>query len=103
MVFTKPEFAGFFCLVFAVYWWLPKQRWRNLWVLGASFYFYMSWSKWLILLLVGSTSVDYVVALLLERQPSPSRRKLLVLLSITINLGLLAFFKYTIFALDTTR
>ncbi len=103
MNFIKPEFIGFLFLVLVVYWNLPRHRWRLLWLLGASCFFYMSWNPWFILLIIASTSVDYLVALYLERIQSQARRKLLVALSVTINLGILAFFKYTVFALDTTR
>jgi alginate O-acetyltransferase complex protein AlgI len=89
--------------VFAVYWLLPRHRWRMLWLLAASFYFYMSWNPWLILLILFSASVDYCVALYLERVSTPRLRKLLVILSISTNLGLLAYFKYTNFFLATVH
>ncbi len=112
MEFIKAEFIGFFILVLFVYWNLPRHRWRLLWLLLASCYFYMSWNTWFLLLIFGSTSVDYLVALYLDRlTPQPGdpssgvrwRRKLLVLLSITINLAILCFFKYAVFALGTAQ
>ncbi len=110
MEFIKPAFCGFFFLVLVVYWHLPRHRWRLLWLLGASCWFYMSWNPWFILLIFASTSIDYFVALYLERlavrieNPSYVRkRRLLVSLSVAINLSILAFFKYTVFALDTTQ
>jgi len=103
MELTRPAFAGFFFLVFVVYWSLPRHRWRMLWVLAASCLFYMTWNPLFLLLLFLSTAVDYLVALRLEKTSSVAQRRLLLLLSITLNLGFLAFFKYTLFALDTTR
>jgi alginate O-acetyltransferase complex protein AlgI len=103
MNFTTLSFVGFFAVVFLVYWALPRHRWRMLWLLGASCFFYMSWNPWFILLIFASTSVDYLVALTLEQTASTTRRRLLVLLSVCVNLGILAFFKYTVFMLDTTR
>lgn len=62
MVFPTLPFLGFFLVVFAVYWSLPRHQWRMLWVLGSSCFFYMSWNPWFILLIFASTSVDYLVA-----------------------------------------
>jgi alginate O-acetyltransferase complex protein AlgI len=102
MDFTTPTFAGFFLVVFLVYWALPRHRWRLLWLLGASCAFYMSWNPWFLLLLFASTSVDYLLALRLDRAASPAGRRALVVLSVSANLGVLAFFKYTLFLLDTS-
>jgi alginate O-acetyltransferase complex protein AlgI len=103
MNFVSAAFLGFFAVVFAVYWSLPHHRWRLLWLLGASCLFYMSWNPWFILLLFASTSTDYLVATRLEQASTGTLRRLLVLLSVCVNLGILAFFKYAVFALDTSR
>jgi alginate O-acetyltransferase complex protein AlgI len=102
MQFPTSQFFGFFVLVLTVYWSLPRHRWRMVWLLGASCIFYMSWNPWFITLILFSASVDYVVALQLEKVSSPRWRRLLLTGSIATNLGLLAFFKYTNFFLDTT-
>jgi len=94
MLFATQRFLGFFVVVFAVYWLLPRHRWRMLWLLVASCAFYTSWNPLLILLVLFSASVDYIAALLLEKTESPARRKLILTLSVSTNLSLLAFFKY---------
>lgn len=101
MLFHTFHFLIFFSIVFTVYWVLSGHRLRKLWLLVSSCYFYMSWNPWLISLILLSASVDYVVALRLERVASPTLRRAMVILSISINLGLLLFFKYTNFFLDT--
>jgi alginate O-acetyltransferase complex protein AlgI len=101
MLFPTFSFAGFFAVVFAVYWRLPRQRWRHAWLLLASCVFYMTWNPYLILLILFSASVDYAAALAIERSPAPKLRKVLLVGSISINLGLLAFFKYANFFLDS--
>jgi alginate O-acetyltransferase complex protein AlgI len=101
MLFHEFAFLVFFCVVFPVYWGLRAPRWRLGWLLIASIYFYASWNPWLIGLIIFSASVDYAVALRLECITSPRRRRLLLLLSVGINLGLLAFFKYVNFFLDS--
>jgi alginate O-acetyltransferase complex protein AlgI len=74
-----------------------------LWLTAASAFFYMSWNPWFILLIIGSTSVDYFVALRLPQVENPRGRQWLVALSVSVNLGILAYFKYVAFLLDTTR
>lgn len=103
MLFHSSKFWIFFLLVFTVYWLLPRHRLRMLWLLAASCYFYMSWSPWLILLLLFSTSVDYLAARLIESSQSPRLRQFLLIGSISLNLGLLAYFKYVDFFLQSLR
>ncbi len=102
MQFHTTKFFGFLILVLLVYWALPRHRWRLAWLLGASCFFYMSWNRYLISLILFSASVDYLAALRLEHLKSPRWRRALLLGSISINLGLLAFFKYANFFLDNT-
>jgi alginate O-acetyltransferase complex protein AlgI len=101
MLFPTLEFLGFFLVVFAVYWSLPRHRWRMLWLLVSSCAFYMSWNPLLILLLFASTSVDYFVALRIGGLTAPLRRRLLLTLSVVTNLAILGYFKYTVFGLAT--
>jgi alginate O-acetyltransferase complex protein AlgI len=70
-------------------------------LLAASFFFYASWNKWLALLICVSTALDYLVALGLEKLTSQRWRRLLLLVSLAANLGLLAYFKYANFFLHS--
>jgi len=101
MLFTSLPFLGFFAVVFPVYWAIPRHRWRMGWLLAASCVFYCSWNPWLILLVLFSAAVDYAAALAIERSASERRRRLLLVGSISINLALLAFFKYVNFFLES--
>src|SRR5437879_4577854 len=103
MLFNTLTFVCFFCVVFGVYWGLRSHRWRMVWLLLASCAFYMSWNPWLIALIIFSASVDFVVALQLERIASERRRKGLLILSIGTNLGLLAYLKYANFLMAGTQ
>lgn len=100
MLFHSFQFLVFFSIVFTVYWLLRDHRQRLMWLLGTSCYFYMSWNPWLILLILLSAAVDYLVALRLDRVDSQPVRRLLLIGSISANLGLLLYFKYTNFLLD---
>ncbi|WP_020470672.1 MBOAT family O-acyltransferase [Zavarzinella formosa] len=100
MLFVSQQFLNFFAVVFLVYWAIKPHRARMAWLLGASVVFYMSWNPWLILLILFSASVDFLAALALEKQTGQGVRRLILVGSISINLGLLAFFKYANFFLD---
>jgi alginate O-acetyltransferase complex protein AlgI len=103
MLFCSPQFCLFFAVVFAAYWLLPWPRARVYLLLAASFFFYAAWNRWLALLIGASAFLDYLVALGLEAAPSRRTRRLLLALSLTANLGLLAYFKYANFFLDSLR
>ncbi len=103
MFFQSLAFLAFFCLVSLVYWKLQQHRARMVWLLLASCAFYMSWHPLLILLILGSASVDYVVALKLVAVAQPWKRRGLLLFSIGTNLSLLFFFKYTDFLLASSH
>ncbi len=99
MLFCSAQFVLFFLVVFALYWALPWPRVRVWLLLVASFVFYASWSKWLALILGVTTVLDYLIARRLEVSSVPWRRKALLAVSLTVNLGLLCFFKYANFFL----
>ena len=100
MIFTESRFLIFFLIAFSVYWALPRNRPRKVWLLVLSYIFYASWDwrfLWLILL---STVVDYFVGTALEKTESTRPRKWLVALSLLVNLGFLWWFKYFNFFVD---
>src|SRR5262245_19119751 len=103
MLFHSFAFFAFFWVVFAVYWILRQHRHRLAWLLFASCVFYMVWNPWLISLILFSASVDFFMAIQLEHIQSPRARRGLLVLSITTNLSLLAFFKYANFFLDSVH
>ena len=100
MLFHTQQFLFFFAVVFALYWAMPWPRARVWLLVVASFYFYVSWNAWLAALIGASAIVDYVLGRLIEGAAEP-RRKLLLVFSITWNLGQLAYFKYANFFLDS--
>ena len=66
MLFNSYQFLIFFPAVLLVYYAVPR-RWRYLWLLAASYYFYMCWNAKYALLLLFSTVVTYLSGLGLER------------------------------------
>jgi alginate O-acetyltransferase complex protein AlgI len=99
MLFCSREFLIFFAGVFCLYWAVRWHRARVWLLLVASFYFYASWNKWLALIIVVSTTLDYLVALGMDATERPVWRRSLLGVSLAANLGLLCYFKYANFFL----
>jgi alginate O-acetyltransferase complex protein AlgI len=99
MLFCSEKFLVFFTVIFISYWALPWQRVRVWLLLGASFYFYATWNKWLAGIICVSTAMDYFIARGMERSSSAPWRRLLLLTSLAANLGILIYFKYANFFL----
>lgn len=97
MLFNSADFLIFFPIVFIVYYICPMQI-RYLWILIASYYFYMQWNPKYLVLLFGCTLVTYVAGLFLERLKRNNDllrpKKYCLTISLLIVLSVLAFFKY---------
>jgi len=94
MLFNSFSFLFFFVLVLAVHllplpWWLRKCN-----LLLASYAFYMAWNPPFVGLLIVSTLIDWFAAKGMGRSEKPLTRKLLLVVSLLTNLGILGFFKY---------
>ncbi len=92
MVFTSYDFLIFFIIVFSLYWLARRRLWQNVLLLAASYVFYAWVHPWYALLLGLSTLADYGLALGIARDRNHTRRY--VILSLLLNLGVLAIFKY---------
>ncbi|HEY3402073.1 MAG TPA: MBOAT family O-acyltransferase [Ohtaekwangia sp.] len=102
MLFNSLEFAVFLPAVFILYWFLFQNniRWQNGFLVAASFLFYGWWDWRFLILLVCSSGVDFITGLLIHKSECNKRRKLLLGISIAINLSILGFFKYFNFFID---
>jgi len=100
MLFNSFEFAVFLLVVLPVYYVL-SLRYQNIFLLVASYVFYGWWDWRFTGLLALSTVVDYFVAGALSRANGSSSRRALLLTSICVNLGILGFFKYFNFFVDS--
>lgn len=102
MLFNSLDFAIFFPIVFVLYWLVSSNlRWRNILVLASSYVFY-GWWDWRFLFLIAISSiVDFYVGQKLYKENNAKKRKRLLLISLIVNLGFLAYFKYTNFFIDT--
>lgn len=95
MPFTSFPFLVFLALAGLVYFYLPgKYRW--LWLLAASVYFYMAFIPIYILILIFAILLNYFSGILIERSVG-AKRKLWFVITLLIQVGTLVFFKYTEF------
>jgi alginate O-acetyltransferase complex protein AlgI len=93
--------AAVVCFGAGMAWAFGPHRGRVWLLLAASFYFYASVTLWLALLIFASTILDYCLAHGIQALKAPAWRKTLVAVSVTANLGLLCYFKYTNFFLSS--
>lgn len=100
MLFNTIDYLIFLPTVVLVYYLIPF-RFRWVFMLAASYYFYMCWRVEYIVLILASTVIDYFVAQLLYSQQDERKRKWLLWLSLATNLGLLFVFKYFNFATES--
>jgi alginate O-acetyltransferase complex protein AlgI len=101
MIFSTIEFFIFYSLVLPIGLALRNTGFFHLFLLLASFYFYMSWNAYFILLLLFAISVDFYIAPRMAIAKTEREKQRWLLISLVSNLGLLGFFKYTNFIIDT--
>ncbi|GAB3650749.1 MBOAT family protein [Echinicola sediminis] len=103
MLTTSLEFGIFLPCVFFLYWFVfhKNLRFQNALLLVASYIFYGWWDWRFLFLIAFSSIVDFTVGNLLNQTDSSRKRKWLLSLSIIVNLGLLGFFKYYNFFVDS--
>lgn len=101
MSFLSSTFVVFLAIVLVTYWALPSHRAQNVLLLGASLVFYGWIHPWFLLPLLFSATVDFVAAQAIEA--GRGRRRAWLLASVVTNLGLLAFFKYQGFFVESVQ
>ena len=130
MLFTEFRFFVFFAVVFCLYWLLPTNRQRKVLLLLGSYLFYAAWNWKFLILIIASTIVDFFIGLKLgalahatQNHDKPHAgdhaasdnvldygteedhrsRHLWIALSVCWNLGVLFFFKYFNFGIDSAQ
>ncbi len=97
MTFDSLTFAVFLIGTWLAYWATPGWRVRKQLLLVLSYVFYAAWNPFFVLLLVATTSFDWVMGRKLESETRQARRKGMLLASIAVNISALGFFKYAQF------
>ncbi|CAH0998990.1 Peptidoglycan O-acetyltransferase [Neolewinella maritima] len=100
MLFNSLDFCLFLPLVFVLYWYGTRHslRAQNALIVLASYVFYGWWDWRFLLLILGSTAVDFWVGRRIAAS-SGGRRRAYLGVSIAVNLGVLIYFKYADFFL----
>ena len=97
MLFNSLEFPVFLVVVLLFYYRLPGRKQRQYLLLAASLFFYGYWKWTYLLLLIFSSAMDYFAAIGINATQSPGKKKAFLLLSLAGNLGILGWFKYSLF------
>jgi D-alanyl-lipoteichoic acid acyltransferase DltB (MBOAT superfamily) len=108
VLFNTLAYAEFFGAVFVVSWLLARfQKLRITFLLFASYFFYANFyegnERFLVLLILASSTADWLLGNAIARASSASRRKLWLAGTVVLNLGVLAVFKYFDFGIDSAR
>ncbi len=103
MIFNSINFAIFLPIVFALYWALNRAplKLQNLFILSASYVFYGWWDYRFLALIFISSLADFIVGQNIVKASRKSTRKILLGISFSVNLGILGFFKYFNFFIES--
>ncbi|MCH7808221.1 MAG: MBOAT family protein [Planctomycetes bacterium] len=101
MLFVEPRFFCFFAAVFLIHWVISHATLRKVWLLLVSYLFYAAWDWRFLGLILASTVIDYSVGVMLSRPLSRAGRKGWLIFSVASNLGILGFFKYYNFFIES--
>jgi D-alanyl-lipoteichoic acid acyltransferase DltB (MBOAT superfamily) len=101
MTFNSFPFVIFFLLVFPTYWLLRKRNPQNWLLLLASYVFYGWWDVRFLLLLAGTTIIDFFAVQQIEKYDDDRHRRGWMIFSVIVNLVILGFFKYFGFFVDS--
>ena len=103
MLFNSSEFIIFLPTVFILYWLVlnKKLKGQNLLLLVSSYVFYGWWDWRFLFLIFLSTVVDYFIGLKIYHSSNIKFKKIYLWISILFNIGLLCFFKYFNFFIDS--
>lgn len=100
MLFNTFIFFIFLAVIIPIYYLLSKN-WRKYFLILASYIFYGYWDWRFCSLLLISTVVDFYASKYMDRTENPAKRRSLLLVSVFTNLGILGFFKYFQFFVDS--
>lgn len=101
MIFSSFEFLVFFALVWVVSTLIKnKMRLYHIFLLLASYYFYMCWNPYFIVLILFTSVLDFYMAKKIE-ESDEKRKKWLIIFSLVSNFGLIFIFKYANFAFSS--
>ena len=104
MLFPTIAFAVFFAIVLTANWALARRpvAWR-LFMLAASWFFYGWWDARFVVLLAASTVANQLLARRMAATDDEGARRRTVVVAVVLNLGILGFFKYYGFFVESAE
>jgi len=99
MLFTTIDFLIFFTLILALVFVIKYRKFQHVFLLIASYFFFYYTSNYLVILLIYSTLMDFFIGKQIWKTQKIKHKKILLIVSLIGNLGLLGFFKYADFAI----
>jgi alginate O-acetyltransferase complex protein AlgI len=100
LLFNTPEFIVFFVSILVIISIIKLRSFQHFFLLGASYFFFYFSSNFLITLLIFSTLLDFYIGKAIFTTNKQRTKKILLILSLTGNLGILGFFKYYNFGIE---
>ena len=100
MVFSSITFIFYFLPIFFFFYYLADKRYKNAIILAGSIFFYSWGAPLFIFVILGTTVVDFFVVRWMDASASKRKRTVLLCVSLSINLGLLFYFKYCNFFVE---
>ena len=102
MLFPTVDFALFFVVVFAISWWLSRRHQkRHIFLLAASYFFYGYWDWRLCTLMFIASVTAWAAGVLLQSEERENVRTAIAILACGMLLGVLGYFKYYGFFIQT--
>ncbi|NCD42157.1 MAG: MBOAT family protein [Bacteroidia bacterium] len=101
MVFSSSLFLLYFFPAFLIVYFLIRgTKWKNLWILLTSILFYAWGAPDFIFIVVGSIIADFYLVQVMDKTGIKRNKRILMALSVLLNIGLLAYFKYSNFFIE---
>ena len=99
MLFNTIDFIIFFIVVLTTLTAIKNRKFQHVFLLLASYFFFYYTSNYLIVLLIFTTVWDYYFGAMIYKAKEQKTKKIILIISLAGNLGLLGFFKYADFAI----
>ena len=103
MSFSSITFIFYFLPLFFLIYFLSPKQFKNIVILCGSIFFYAWGAPKFIFVILGTTAIDFFIVRQMDRSPSKASRNLLLFFSLSINLGLLFYFKYSNFFVENVN
>lgn len=102
MLFNSFQFLAFFPVVLIGYFVIPNKI-KYIWMLIASYYFYMCWNPSYALLILTVTGVTYICGMVIDKSRKYTTRRFVLILGILFPVGILLYFKYFTFLMQNVN